>query len=158
MSTLTEILNTRPEDIVAPVPLPHGQYICKISALPTETSDRRTKAGDEMEILEFPVEVLAEVENTIDPELLRAFGEVRGQRLRHSLFYVARADDNQAKEKYKFAIRNFLFNYCKSDAKTIGEALNNCVGLTFIAKVDWEKDANNPEIIRAKIAAAMPVT
>lgn len=128
MASFASISETDFSAVERPKPIPTGEYLVAVRAVPTHTE------RDDAIIIEFPLRVVNALDDT---DLSEYDGNVVGKSLRHSLWI--RPDDKD--DAGMFRLKKFLTETLGVEIPAgkggLPKALNDTIGKEFIANVVW---------------------
>lgn len=147
-----DIANKKLEEVERPKNPPVGNYLWKISKIPTI----ETLKGDEWDVVDVPLQCIAPSED-VDPDSLAAYGPLTKLMLRKRFMFNKL--DQTAFDKTMFELRRFLEDHVKCATQDMGimEALNASVGHQVMAEITWRADKTDPEIMHANVGRTAPV-
>lgn len=125
------VLNTVASEVEKPLPLPAGNYLLKVSKVPTEKSSSN---GDWM-MIDFPV-VPVEAQNDVDPDQLAEFGDLKSGAGRVSFMFPTADSEENARKRSLFQLKKFLQDTLMIEADpdaTIKELMAKAVGHECLA-------------------------
>ena len=156
MVDFTKALNTKLADVEQPKQLPPGTYTVVVAKTPT--IDKRGK-DPVYDLIEFELKVQSPGED-VDPELLQAFGGIKqNTHVRYSFMFNS-ADEN-AMDGAMFRLKKFISDSLRMEnfeSMTLKAALDNCIGLSCLAVVQWRPRKNEPEIMDVNVTKTLPIS
>jgi hypothetical protein len=146
MASFANIADTDFSTVERPKPLPVGEYVVAVRAVPTHT-----ERDDGAIIIEFPLRV---VSATDDVDLSDYDGNVVGKFLRHSIWIRPGDKDDGGMFKLKKFLEETLGVEIPAGKGGLPKALNDTIGREFMATVVWtQKDDDtftNVKSVRAR--------
>lgn len=139
---------------VKPVPLPPvGTYRWRVSALP-KTRDFTGRDGTEYQSVEFPVQVVAPLDDVDPADYPGDLTEIR-----QTVSFMFDKSDEVAFTRAQNAVKRFLVAtlQCGDDSQPFRELFNNAVNQQFIAPIQWKPRKDDPEVSDAVIGRPMPL-
>lgn len=148
-----EIANTKVADVEA-VPLPPtGHYRWRVTKIPS-FRDFTSKDGREFQAVDFPVQVVAPMED-VDP------GEYKGDltEIRQNLSFMFEKTDEVGFIRAQNNIKRFILEHLQvgDESMSFKELFNASVNQQFIAPIQWTPNKNNPEEMNANIGRTAPL-
>lgn len=138
MTSFTDILKRKADEIEPPKNLPVGTYLWAIPAIPKSS----TLNGDKWDVLDFELVCLSPGDD-VDGEALAEFGQVQGQKLRHRFMF--NKEDEAAFNQTLYFLKQFCAETLGIDTegKDIAQILSEVPGHRLLATVRWRPD-NRP--------------
>lgn len=155
MSSVTELLGRKKNEIKAPPLPPIGHYRLKVYRKHSINKSR----DDKWTFVEIFAQGVAAQED-VDPDEMNEYGRgVENIRLRRSFIYNNASDDEAAaaNEDTDFRLQEFLnmLGVEGEEDESLLEQLARIEGLEFIGYVTLQEDKNNPEIKRPQISRSI---
>ena len=127
-----EALDVKTDSVEKPPTLPQGNYIWKVSKLPTQNT---SKSG-EWAIIEFPL-VCVDATDDVDPDELAAFGDVSSAFNRISFMCPTDPTKQTEVDRMLYNVKQFCENTLRAEGETLKELIANSVHCQFIATASW---------------------
>ena len=146
----SKVLDTKVADVEKPPLAPLGDYVFQITAAP------RVSERGIYDIVEFPC-VAVEALETVDPEELAEFGDLKNIRTRVSFLFNKEDDAGAATTQYHMT--NFLEQHlgCSEDGMTVKQAMGNAINHRFVGATGYRPNKNDVSELFFEIKKTAPV-
>lgn len=151
MTSVTELLNKKKEEISRPPNPPAGHYRFRINRKHT----MRDSADGAWTFLEIPCQVQAAQEDVDEDELNEYGRPVEAIRTRHSFIFNNAGDPeaDASNEDTQWRLQEFLdrLGLEAEEEESQQEQLARIEGMEFIGQLTLQQDKKNPDIVRPTI-------
>ncbi len=130
----SKILQKQAEEIEKPKPMPIGSYICTNPKLP----DFKGVGKNETPCAEFGLVVIAPSDD-VDPEDLRAYGDIKGKTIRHRMF-LTEGTEYRTKEELVNAFG------VEEAGKNLGQMFNETINKQVLVTVKHRPSEDGTDI------------
>ena len=122
MTSFSDILNKRGDQIERPKPLPVGHYMAMVKGLPEQATIGKSSTP----ALVFILTIMSPLED-VDQQSLMECGGAAGKTMRHTLYLQGK--DENAQKAVEWRLRQFLEQLgCFSESKTLAECIQESPG------------------------------
>ena len=160
MSYVDDVLNKRADEIERPKNPPAGPYFVKVTG-PVRKNEIKAKASDDTwTAYDFPCQITGPTD-VIDSDVLEDFGDVSQVRLNHRIMITDDTSRERDQQSGFFRLQNFIrvleIGFERGEM-TLGEALEQTKGGTFVGTLAFDPNPNDPDMPYMSFSKAIAVS
>ena len=156
MPNLDFIMDKVADSVERPPLAPLGDYVWQVTKLPEPDRVISSDKGS-WDVMEFPVQVVRATDE-VDPDLLKAYGDVKNIRARKSFLFTKDPSDQAGRDTTAFQMTEWLTKHLGQDSSmTVRELVNGAVNKQFLGTLKYRADANDKSVQYHELGKTAPL-